>query len=338
MNNNLKIIAEAGINHNGDINKAFSLIDKAKEAGASFVKFQTFIPKNLVTKYAETVTYQKKTSKESYQLNLLSKNCLNFSQFKQLYSYSKKIGINLLSSPFDEQSLNFLLKLKLDYIKIPSGEITNYFLLKKLSKYKIKVILSTGMSHYNEIKEAVSILISGKLNIEDIIILHCISNYPTSIDDVNLNNMLTLKKKFKTQIGFSDHTLDSTSSEIAVALGAQFIEKHITLDKRLKGPDHKISLSPREFKYFVKKLNNVCTILGYSNRILSINEKENRNKSRKSLVAKKNIKKNEKFSFINLTAKRPGYGVSPMHIKKIFNKKSKRDYHYDEIIKKDELS
>ena len=331
-----KIIAEAGINHNGDIKKAYKLIDVAEKSGADFVKFQTFIPNNLSTNYATTVTYQKNRTKENYQKSLLEKNNLNFSDFKKLYKYTKKKSIKILSSPFDNESLEFLLSLNLDYIKIPSGEITNFFLLKTLSEYKSKVILSTGMSSYKEISDALNLLISKKINLDDIIILHCISNYPTKNRDVNLQNMVYLKNKFRTQVGFSDHTIGSKAAEIAVALGANFIEKHITLDKKMNGPDHKISLNPKQFNLFVKKLHDTKTLLGKSHRILTLSENENKSKSRKSLVAKKNIKKNDIFSFKNLTSKRPGTGISPMKIKKIIGKKSRSEYKIDQLINSNE--
>lgn len=331
-----KIIAEAGINHNGDIKNAFKLIDVAEKSGADFVKFQTFIPNNLSTNYATTVTYQKNRTKENYQKSLLEKNNLKFSDFKKLYNYTKKKSIKILSSPFDNESLEFLLSLKLEYIKIPSGEITNYFLLKALSEHKSKVILSTGMSSYKEISVALNLLISKKINLDDIIILHCISNYPTKNKDVNLQNMVYLKDKFRTKVGFSDHTIGSKAAEIAVALGANFIEKHITLDKRMKGPDHKISLNPIQFNLFVKKLQNTRVLLGKKQRALTFLENENKLKSRKSLVAKKNIKKNDIFSFKNLTAKRPGTGISPMEIKNIIGKKSKSEYKKDQLISSNE--
>ncbi len=336
MKNKLNIIAEAGINHNGDINKAYKLIDFAKESGAQFIKFQTFIPQNIVTKYAKTVTYQKNNSKELYQYNLLKNNCLNFSDFTKLYNYAKKKRIDLISSPFDDESLDFLLKLKLKFIKIPSGELTNYFMLKKLSSSNSKVIMSTGMSTFKEINQALEILLQGKLKLNDIILLHCVSNYPTTISQVNLNNIIEMKKKYKTIIGFSDHTLGSTCSKIAISLGAEYIEKHITLNKKLKGPDHKISLNKTEFKSFVKELNEVKIILGNYKRTFSKNEIENRSKSRKSIVAKKNILKNEIFSMKNLTAKRPGNGLSPMKILKILGKKSKYNYSLDDMIRKNE--
>tara|TARA_B100001057_G_scaffold60283_1_gene53476 strand:+ start:542 stop:1564 length:1023 start_codon:yes stop_codon:yes gene_type:complete len=331
-----KIIAEAGINHNGDIKNAFKLIDVAEKSGADFVKFQTFIPNNLSTNYATTVTYQKNRTKENYQKSLLEKNNLKFSDSKKLYNYTKKKSIKILSSPFDNESLEFLLSLKLEYIKIPSGEITNYFLLKTLSENKSKVILSTGMSSYKEISVALNLLISKKINLDDIIILHCISNYPTKNKDVNLQNMVYLKNKFRTQVGFSDHTVGSKAAEIAVALGANFIEKHITLDKRMKGPDHKISLNPIQFNLFVKKLQNTRVLLGSKQRVLTVLENENKLKSRKSLVAKKIIKKNDIFSFKNLTAKRPGTGISPMKIKNIIGKKSKSEYKKDQLISSNE--
>jgi N,N'-diacetyllegionaminate synthase len=329
----VKIIAEAGINHNGSISQAIKLIKKASEANADFIKFQIFKSENVATLKAKKSSYQKINSKDNEtQLKMIKKFELKFDDFKKLKKECKKNKINFLCSPFDIESAKFLKKLDEKIIKIPSGEITNFPLLVEIGKMKKKIILSTGMSNISEIKKALKILIENGTKRDDISILHCITAYPTPLKEVNLGAINNLKKKFNINVGFSDHTKGIEIPIAAVAIGAQIIEKHITLDKNLKGPDHKSSLNPEEFKRMVSYIRNTeLTIKNYSKKT-QFSEQENKKIVRKSIVAKKFIKKGEFFSKDNLTVKRPGYGKSPMKWLKIIGKKAKKNYEQDEFI------
>ena len=324
------IIAEAGVNHNGNLNYAKKLALNAKKAGADIIKFQTYNTSKLVTKDAKLAIYQKKNTNNRFssQFNLLKKYELSKKQFINLKLFCDKIGIEFLSSPFDLESLDFLIKLKVKKIKIPSGEITNYQLLNEIKKSKKPVILSTGMSTVKEIQDAVKILGKKKLTL-----LHCNSSYPTPPKDVNLNSIIYLAKKFKLPIGYSDHTLGFEVSLAAATLGSVVIEKHFTLNKHHKGPDHLVSLEAKEFQNMITYIRNIEKSLGNKNKTVTKSERGNIKIVRKSIVAKYQIKKGQKFTLNNLTAKRPGVGISPMKIKKILGKKSKKDYSENEIIK-----
>lgn len=333
--NKIIIIAEAGVNHNGSVKNAKKLIDIAKSSGADFIKFQSFTAKNLVTKNAKKSKYQLqniKNAKNKYQFEMLKKLELNKGNFIDLMNYSKKLKIGFLASPFDIESIKFLKLCNLKYIKIPSGEITNLPYLKEIAKNKFKVFLSTGMSNMKEIKEAIKILLSFGAKKNSIYLLHCNTEYPTPYKDVNLNVLHTFKKEFKFNFGYSDHTIGDHISVAAIAMGAKVIEKHITTNKDLKGPDHSTSMSPKEFKLFVKKIRELEISFGSFNKQATSSEKNNIKNVRKSIYAKNTIKKGEKFNEDNLCCKRPFVKISPMQIEKIYGKKANKNYSKDELI------
>ena len=324
------IIAEAGVNHNGNINVAKKLIDVASKAGADYVKFQTFDVDHLILQNTKTAVYQKRNLKSDVsQYLMLKKYQLPESSYKNLIEYSKKKKIKFLSTAFDLKSLNLLNKFKLDYIKIPSGEITNYPFLKKISKLNKKILLSTGMSTLKEIKQALNVFRKRK---RDITILHCTSDYPANLKDLNLN-FIKILKRLGYQVGYSDHSSSIITPSIAVALGCQVVEKHFTLSKKLKGPDHKASLEPQELSKMVSFIRDTEKILGLKNKIITKSEQKTKLLVRKSIVALKNIKKGEIFSYKNLTTKRPGIGTQPFKIEKYLGKKSSKNFKKDQFIK-----
>lgn len=328
--NKIIIIAEAGVNHNGNIDLAKKLIDIASKAGADYVKFQTFDIDHLILKNTKTAVYQKRNLKNNIsQYLMLKKYQLTDSNHKDLVKYSQKKKIKFLSTAFDEKSLRLLKKYKLDYIKIPSGEITNYPLLKKISKLRKKVLLSTGMATVKEIKQALKVL--GKRK-KDITILHCTSDYPANLKDLNLNFIKELKK-FGYDVGYSDHSSSIITPSIAVALGCKVVEKHFTLSKKLKGPDHKASLEPQELTQMISFVRDVEKMLGSKDKIITKSEQKTKLLVRKSLVATSDIKKGEIFSGKNITTKRPGNGVSPFKINKFLGKKSSKNFKKDQFIK-----
>ena len=323
------IIAEAGVNHNGKINLAKKLIDVASKAGADYVKFQTFNVDDLILKKTKTALYQKRNLKDDVsQYNMLKQYQLADHHHKQLIDYSKKKKIKFLSTAFEEKSLSLLEKYKLDYIKIPSGEITNYPFLEKISKLNRKVLLSTGMASFAEIKQALNVLKKRKKNLT---ILHCTSDYPANFKDLNLNFIKKLKK-FGYDVGYSDHSSSIITPSIAVTLGCKVVEKHFTLSRNLKGPDHKASLEPDELIEMINFIRDVEKMLGSEDKIITKSEQKTKLLVRKSLVARKNIKKGEIFSHENITTKRPGSGVSPFKIKKYFGKKSIKQFKKDQFI------
>jgi len=325
------IIAEAGVNHNGKVELAYKLVDKAVEAGVDAIKFQTFKAENLVTKFADKAAYQKEqTDNIESQLQMLKKLELSFSDFINLKRYCDKKDIIFLSTPFDIESIEFLDKLGLDIFKIPSGEITDLPYLRRIGCLKKKVILSTGMSTLDEISDAIKIIRKNGTN--DLIVLHCNTEYPTPYEDVNLNAMNTIKNTFKVKVGYSDHTLGIEIPIAAVALGAEVIEKHFTLDKNMKGPDHKASLEPYELKEMVKCIRNIEKSFGNGIKEPSASEYKNINIVRKSIVANRFIKKGSTFNEKNLSAKRPGNGISPMKWDEIMGKAANKDYEKDELI------
>ncbi len=324
------IVAEAGVNHNGSLPLAKKLIDVASKAGADYVKFQTFNVDNLILKNTKTANYQKKNLKNNIsQYSMLRKYQLTDSNHRDLINYAKKKKIKFLSTAFEEESLKLLMKYDLDYIKIPSGEITNYLLLKKISKLKKKILLSTGMATIKEIQQALKVLKKAKKNL---IILHCTSDYPANLKDLNLN-FLNKLKKFGYEVGYSDHSTSIITPSIAVALGCRVVEKHFTLSKRLNGPDHKASLEPNELIKMVNYIRDTEKILGSKDKKITRSENKTKLLVRKSLVAKKNIKKGEIFSEKNITAKRPGKGVSPFNLLKFLGKKSTKNIKKDQFIK-----
>lgn len=327
----VKIIAEAGVNHNGDIIIAKKMIDFAKEAGVDYIKFQTFIPENLVSKYAKKAEYQKTTTAaDESQLQMLRKLTLSENEFIELSDYCKATSIGFISTPFDLESVGFLNSFNMDFWKVPSGEITNLPYLVKIAKTGKPIILSTGMSDLDEIDEAISALKDN--GARKITLLHCNTQYPTPMEDVNLNAMLTLKDRYNCDVGYSDHTLGIEVPIAAVALGATVIEKHFTLSSSMEGPDHKASLEPKEFKSMVSAIRNIEKALGTGNKVASPSETENKDIARKSIVASRMIKKGEVFSKDNITTKRPGSGISPMRWYNVIGAVAKRDFQEDELI------
>ena len=327
----VKIIAEAGVNHNGDIIIAKKMIDFAKKAGADYIKFQTFIPENLVSKHAKKAEYQKTTTaSDESQIQMLRKLMLSKNEFIELSDYCKATFIGFISTPFDLESVGFLNSFNMDFWKVPSGEITNLPYLVEIAKTGKPIILSTGMSDLDEIDAALNVLHSNGAG--KITLLHCNTQYPTPMEDVNLNAMLTLKDRYKCDVGYSDHTLGIEVPIAAVALGATVIEKHFTLDRNMEGPDHKASLEPNEFKSMVSAIRNIEKALGTGNKVASPSETENKDIARKSIVASRMIKKGEVFSKENITTKRPGSGISPMKWYNVIGTVAKRDFQEDELI------
>ena len=327
------IIAEAGVNHNGSIKLAKKMIDVAVESGADAVKFQTFKAKSLLSKNAKKADYQKKTTDQSEsQFDMIKKLELDIENHKELLSYCNAKGIIFLSSPFDHESINLLSELGLQVFKIPSGEITNLPYLRHIGSIAKKVFLSTGMSTLNEIKDALNILIKSGMVKKNIIILHANTMYPTPIEDVNLNAMLTIKKEFDISVGYSDHTLGIEVDIAAVAIGAVAIEKHFTLDKEMNGPDHQSSLNSEELKTMVVAIRNIEKAMGSNIKQPSPSEIVNIDNVRKSIVANQYIKKGDLFTEKNISIKRPGNGISPMKWDWIIGSVAHKNYKPDELI------
>lgn len=325
------VIAEAGVNHNGSIEFAKKLIKEASIAGADVVKFQTFKAETLVSKSAKKANYQKAyTDAEESQFDMLKKLELDYAVHEELMQYSNEQGIKFLSSAFDLESIDLLNDLGIDIFKIPSGEITNLPYLRKTAQTGKQIILSTGMSTVSDIEAALEVLRQNGAT--DVIVLHCNTEYPTPMEDVNLLAMNTIQNTFKVRIGYSDHTLGIEVPIAAVALGAEVIEKHFTLDKTMEGPDHKASLEPRELKAMVDAIRNIQVALGDGVKRPSESERKNMPIARKSLVAKANIQAGEIFSEHNLTIKRPGTGLSPMLWDEIIGTIARKDYEADEVI------
>lgn len=329
------IIAEAGVNHNGSLKTAKKLIYNAKIIGADAIKFQTFKAENLSTKNSPKANYQKKLiHKNETQFKMLKKLELSKKMHYKCIEYCKKVKITFLSSAFDLESLDFLKKIKIPIFKVPSGELTNYLYLKRLGSFNKKIYLSTGMSNLKEIDQAIKTLIKFGTPKKKISLLHCNTEYPTPFKDANLKSIITLKKKFNLEVGYSDHTESIEASLAAVALGASIIEKHFTLDRKMYGPDHLTSLETNEFEQLIKKIRNIETSLGNGIKRASKSEKKNLKIVRKSIVASKKINKGEKFNYENLTVKRPGTGINPMNISKIVGKVAKKKFMPDDIITK----
>lgn len=327
------IIAEAGINHNGSIKLAKKMIDAAIASKADAVKFQTFKAENVISKHAPKAEYQMLTTDPGEsQLEMARKLELTSDDFRELNLYCKRKGIMFLSTPFDFNSIDLLNKLGLEILKIPSGEITNLPYLKKMGALKKKIILSTGMAELFEIRDALKVLINEGTAKDDITILHCNTAYPTPYKDVNLLAMNTIKKVFKVDVGYSDHTIGIEVPIAAVAMGATIIEKHFTLDKNMPGPDQSVSLEPEELKAMVCAIRNIECSIGNGIKRASPSELKNISIARRSLVAAKDILKGEMFSIDNVTAKRPGTGISPMRLYKILGKRAKKDFQEDELI------
>lgn len=329
--NRIYIIAEAGVNHNGDLSLAKQLIDAAKTAGADAVKFQTFVSTNLVSRLAPKAEYQKQTTGQTEsQLEMLKKLELSFEHFTMLHQYAKEIGIDFLSTPFDFDSIDFLAELGMPIWKIPSGEITNKPYLLKIADTKRPIILSTGMSTMEEIGEALEVF--HEYDRKDITLLHCNTEYPTPFTDVNLRAMATLTEGFGVKVGYSDHTVGIEIPIAAAALGACVIEKHFTLDKNMQGPDHKASLEPKELAAMVSAIRNISLALGSGVKEPTVSELKNRPIARKSIVAKKDIPMGELMTEDNLTTKRPGDGLSPMCWENVLGRRAVREFKADEKI------
>jgi len=327
------IIAEAGVNHNGSIELAFKLVDAAIEAGVDAVKFQTYKSENLVSKNTQKAEYQKKTTNSSEsQFEMLKKLELSFDAYRKLNNYCQDKNIIFLSTPFDHSSINFLYELNLKFFKIPSGEITNLPYLRHIGSLAKQVILSTGMSTLKEVGDALAILIDSGTKKENITVLHANTMYPTPMEDVNLRAMQTIQKEFDVSVGYSDHTIGIEVDIAAVAMGATMIEKHFTLDKTMRGPDHIASLEPKELKAMVTAIRNIEKAVGKNIKTVSPSELENKNIVRKSITAKCSIKKGERLTEDNLIIKRPGTGISPMNWDKILGTVAKNDYQADELI------
>jgi N,N'-diacetyllegionaminate synthase len=334
MDNKVLIIAEAGVNHNGDINLAKKLIDVAAQAGVDYVKFQTFNSKTLVSKSAKKADYQIRNTKndKDSQLEMLQKLELSKESHFELITYCEEKSINFLSSGFDLNSLDFLNEIGISLFKIPSGEITNLPYLRKIGSFGKPVVLSTGMADLKEIEDAIHILLKSGVTKKDITILHCNTEYPTPMEDVNLNAILTIKNKFNVNVGYSDHTLGIEVPIAAVALGALVIEKHFTLDNTMEGPDHKASLEPEELKAMVTAIRNIEKALGDGNKVPSKSELKNKAIARKSIIAATDIRKGEVFTEENITIKRPGTGISPMRWDELVGSIASRSYEEDELI------
>jgi len=327
------IIAEAGVNHNGRLELAFKLVDKAVEAGADAIKFQTFKAEKVISKSAPKAEYQKETTNErESQFEMVKKLELDINAHKDLMHRCEEKKITFLSSPFDLESIELLNKLGLKTFKIPSGEITNLPYLRKIGSMGKKILMSTGMADLEEIESALNILTKAGTPKENITVLHCNTEYPAPFEDINLRAMLTMRDTFKIDVGYSDHTLGIEVPIAAVTLGATVIEKHFTLDRNMEGPDHKASLEPDELKAIVKAIRNIEKTLGNGIKKPSPSELKNRPIARKSIVAARDIKKDEIFTEENITAKRPGIGISPMEWNNIIGKIAKRDFRADELI------
>lgn len=329
--NRVYIIAEAGVNHNGSIEIAKQLIDAAVQAGVDAVKFQTFKTESLVCKDAKKAEYQTETTdKAESQFEMLKKLELTVDMHKELIEYCKQKNVAFLSTPFDLESIDLLEQLGMEVYKIPSGEITNYPYLRKIGHTGKKVIMSTGMSSIEEVRQAVKVLREN--GSKEVVVLHCNTEYPTPMSDVNLKAMLTLKEELGLEVGYSDHTKGIEVPIAATALGATVIEKHFTLDKNMVGPDHKASLEPEELKQMVQAIRNIEKALGDGKKEPSQSEKKNIQVVRKSIVAKCDISAGETFSENNITTKRPGTGINPMNWEKVIGKKAKKNFKVDELI------
>jgi N,N'-diacetyllegionaminate synthase len=325
------IIAEAGVNHNGDCELAKEMIQRAKQIGADIVKFQTGKPEFVVSRFAEKAQYQKNlTGKNESQLEMIKKIMLPFPAFIVVKGYCDKLGIDFLSTPFDLASIDFLQSIDIPMWKIPSGEITNLPYLIKIAQTGKSVILSTGMSTLEEVRVAVEIL--RRNGSGEITVLHCNTEYPTPYEDVNLKAMLTIQNELDVKVGYSDHTPGIEVPIAAVAMGALVIEKHFTLDKNMEGPDHKASLDPDEFAAMIRAIRNIEKALGTGEKKPSLSEIKNMDIARKSIVAKRDIKKGESLTEDNITVKRPGNGISPMKWFDILGTIAKRDFVEDELI------
>jgi N,N'-diacetyllegionaminate synthase len=331
--NKIIIIAEAGVNHNGNLAMAQEMVRVAKKCGADYVKFQTAVPELVISTIAPKAEYQKETTgNEQSQLEMCKAIHLPLSDYEGLNNLCKKEGIGFMSTPFDLVSIDCLAALNMDYWKIPSGEITNLPYLRKIAKTGGKVILSTGMSTLNEVEDAVKVLTDNGLTRNDITLLHCTTQYPTPYEAVNLRAMEALRTLGCAGVGYSDHTVGIEVPIAAAAMGATVIEKHFTLDKNLPGPDHRASLDPAELSAMVNAVRNVEASLGNGVKAVADAERGNIEVARKSIVAARAIKKGELLTEENITVKRPGNGLSPMLWDSVIGTKATADFDYDALI------
>lgn len=334
MSKHVLIIAEAGVNHNGSLDLAKQLIDKAVDAGVDIIKFQTFKSEKLVSKAAKQAEYQQRNigKKDEGQLAMLTKLELSQADHEELIAYCNEKGIRFFSTAFDMDSIDYLHSLNMGLWKIPSGEITNYPYLRKIAQYQEPVILSTGMCELTDIESALNVLLQFGVKKEQITILHCNTEYPTPFADVNLKAMLEIGEKFGVQIGYSDHTKGIEVPIAAVALGATVIEKHFTLDKNMEGPDHKASLEPVELKTMVSAIRNIEQALGSGHKTISESERKNIEIARKSIVAACPIKTGELLTEENLTVKRPGNGINPMRWNEVVGTRAIQNFNEEDPI------
>lgn len=327
----IRIIAEAGVNHNGKTELALQLIDAAAKAGADYVKFQTWKSERIISKATPKAAYQiDATGSDESMLEMIKNLELPFESFRNLKNYCNQSGIGFLSAPFDIESARFLFSIGMDTVKIPSGEITNLPLLEEIAVHPCSVLLSTGMCEMREVADAVHILRNG--NKKELMLLHCNTQYPTPMCDVNLRAMQTLKGRFGLPVGLSDHSPGIEVPIAAAAMGAQVIEKHLTLNRNMDGPDHKASLEPDEFGRMVRSIRNIESALGDGEKRVTDSERANRALVRKSIVASRRIAKGEVFTRDNLAAKRPGTGISPMKWYDVLGQAASRDFEEDELI------
>ena len=334
MDNKVIIIAEAGVNHNGDMDLAKKLIDVAAEANVDYVKFQTFKAKKLVVKSAQKADYQKENTKNNTdsQFQMLQKLELTKKMHLELLDYCNDKGVKFLSTGFDLESLDFLNELGIECFKVHSGELTNLPYLRKIASFQKSIIISTGMADMKEVEDALNVFSKEGVAQKDITVLHCNTEYPTPMEDVNLNAMNTMGQRFSVNYGYSDHTLGIEVAVAAVAKGASVIEKHFTLDNNMEGPDHKASLEPNELRNMVTAIRNIEKALGHGRKEPSPSEIKNKPIARKSIVAKTRIEKGSLFTESNLTVKRPGTGISPMKWDSIVGTKATKMYEEDNLI------
>lgn len=333
MNNHVMIIAEAGVNHNGNYDLAVKMIHEAKRAGADYVKFQTAVPELVISTFAPKAEYQKETTgSDESQLDMCRAIHLPLSDYVRLKAVCDEVGIGFVSTPFDLVSIDTLEPLAMDFYKVPSGEITNLPYLRKIASKHRPVIMSTGMSNLDEIAAAIDVLERGGLRRDQITLLHCNTEYPTPMCDVNLAAMDTIAGRFGVKVGYSDHTRGIEVPIAAVAMGAKVIEKHFTLDCNMEGPDHKASLEPDQLKAMVDAIRNVELAIGSAEKHATASETPNKVVARKSIVAARNIAEGELLTEENITVKRPGNGISPMLWDDVLGTRAKRNFSYDELI------
>ena len=333
MRKEIFFIAEAGVNHNGSINIAKKMIDVASNAGANAIKFQTFKTQNLLIKNAPSMLHQKRFNKKISQYEMLKKLEISYDDHIILKDYCKKKKIIFLSTAFDVESLIFLKSIKMKIFKVPSSEMNNFEYLKTLSKFNKKIILSTGMSYLKEIKDALDFLKKNKQNLKKVSLLHCTSEYPAKFSNLNLEAIQTMKKKFKLDIGYSDHSEGIEVPLVAIGMGCKIIEKHFTLSRKMQGPDHKASVEPKELNLLIRKIRNLEKSFGDGIKKPLKSEMINRKLARKSLVASQQVFKGEKFSELNLTTKRPGTRISADQYINFIGKIANKNYKKDEFIK-----